>query len=146
MDQEKVALSLHMEGGQSLLKKRALKSVFAVDEEDDEAEQPKKISSGVLRFIPPPLLNTSSNSSNSKLEAKLAPTNHHNSITNTTPSWLQKDIWVKVVSESVHGGRLWRQKGVIRRVLGEQEAEVEVGKDLFSVRQSDLETVIPKVI
>mmetsp|Transcript_17970 Transcript_17970/g.24647 ORF Transcript_17970/g.24647 Transcript_17970/m.24647 type:complete len:405 (+) Transcript_17970:43-1257(+) len=153
VDQEKVALSLHMEGGHSLLKKRALKSVFAVDDEDEE-EQPKKISSGVPRFIPPSSHTAASFSSTAaatsikaKPEAQPQPNNHHTSSSSSGNSggWLQKDIWVKVVSESVHGGRLFRQKGVVRRLLGEQEAEVEVGSECFPVRQSDLETVIPKV-
>ena len=61
--------------------------------------------------------------------------------------WLYRDIIVRVISEKLEGGKYFRKKAVVDRVLGDGfVAEVEIlgGGDVLRLDQSDLETVVPK--
>lgn len=66
--------------------------------------------------------------------------------------WLYRDIVVRVVSEKLEGGKYFRKKAVVDRVLDDGfAAEVEIlpgkddkGGDILRLDQRDLETVMPK--
>ena len=61
--------------------------------------------------------------------------------------WLYRDILVRVVSKKLKGGKYFRTKGVVDRVLEDGfVAEVEIldGRDILRLDQNDLETVVPK--
>jgi len=70
-------------------------------------------------------------------------------------SWLYRDILVRVISKKLEGGKYFRKKAVVDKVLGDGfVAEVEVlgdrhdekyGGDVLRLDQSDLETVVPKL-
>lgn len=60
--------------------------------------------------------------------------------------WLHKNIFVKVVSESLEKGKLFKQKGVVLRVIDRYLAEVDIDGKVYKIDQDDLETVISKVI
>lgn len=66
--------------------------------------------------------------------------------------WLYRDIIVRVISEKLEGGKYFRKKAVVDRVLDDGfAAEVEMladkydkGGDILRLDQRDLETVMPK--
>jgi len=70
-------------------------------------------------------------------------------------NWLYRDILVRVISKTLEGGKYFRKKAVVDRVLGDGfVAEVEVlgdqrgvagDGDILRLDQSDLETVVPKL-
>ncbi|KAG5185239.1 antigenic determinant of recA protein [Tribonema minus] len=61
------------------------------------------------------------------------------------PNWLHAGIVVKVMNKQVGGGKYYKAKGVVRRVIEDFIAEVKMvdGGDRLRVDQDDLETVIP---
>ena len=69
-------------------------------------------------------------------------------------NWLCSGILVRIISKKLAGGKYFKLKGVIERVLDDQfTAEVEVldtgpderdGGDILRLDQDDLETVVPK--
>lgn len=68
--------------------------------------------------------------------------------------WLRRNILVRIISKKLAGGKYFRRKAVVDRVLDDKfTAEVEVldsepdkrdGGDILRLDQDDLETVIPK--
>lgn len=69
--------------------------------------------------------------------------------------WLYRDILVRVISEGLEGGKYFRKKAAVDKVLGDGfAAEVEIlgdrhssssgAGDVLRLDQSDLETVVPK--
>ncbi len=83
-------------------------------------------------------------------ESSSKETQKHNRGTDTDRSdrkdyWLHKNIYVKVVSETLEKGRLFKQKGVVVRVIDRYLAEVDFDGKVYKIDQDDLETVIPKV-
>ena len=71
------------------------------------------------------------------------------------PHWLRRDILVRITSKKLTGGKYFKRKAVVDRVLDDKfTAEVEVldsgpherdGGDVLRLDQDDLETVVPKV-
>lgn len=68
-------------------------------------------------------------------------------------NWICPDILVRIVSKKLAGGKYFKRKGVIERVLDKFTAEIEVldagpnardGGDILRLDQDDLETVVPK--
>ena len=66
--------------------------------------------------------------------------------------WLYRDIIVRIIHKTLEGGKYFRKKAVVDRVLGEGfVAEVEVlgddegSGDVLRLDQSHLETVVPKL-
>jgi DNA/RNA-binding protein KIN17 len=69
--------------------------------------------------------------------------------------WLRRDILVRITSKRLEGGKYFRRKAIVDRVLEDKfTAEVEVldsgpevrdGGDVLLLDQNDMETVIPKV-
>ena len=69
--------------------------------------------------------------------------------------WLRRDILVRIISKKLAGGKYFKRKAVVDRVLDDKfTAEVEVldsgpderdGGDVLRLDQDDLETVVPKV-
>jgi DNA/RNA-binding protein KIN17 len=68
--------------------------------------------------------------------------------------WLYRNIVVRVVSKQLAGGKYFRRKAVVDKVIDKYVAEVEVldsspdkrdGGDILRLDQHDLETVIPKM-
>lgn len=65
---------------------------------------------------------------------------------NRTDNWLCEGITVKIANKTVGGGKYYKLKGVVVRVVDEFVAEVKVeGMAVLRLDQDDLETVIPKV-
>ena len=67
--------------------------------------------------------------------------------------WIRRNIVVRIISKKLSGGRYYKRKGVIIRVIDRYMAEVEIldtapdakdGGDLIRIDQDDLETVVPK--
>jgi DNA/RNA-binding protein KIN17 len=64
--------------------------------------------------------------------------------------WLHKNTVVRVISKKLAGGKYFRKKAVVDRLVDKYTAEVEIlGKeegagDILRLDQQDLETVIPK--
>ena len=78
----------------------------------------------------------------------------NNKSNNNNNNWLYRDILVRVVSKQLAGGKYFRKKAVVDKVLENGfAAEVEVlgdngdgvDGDILRLDQDDLETVIPKV-
>jgi DNA/RNA-binding protein KIN17 len=63
------------------------------------------------------------------------------------PNWLHTGIVVKVMNKKVGGGKYYKQKAVVRRVIEDYVAEVKMldSSDKLRVDQDQLETVIPAV-
>lgn len=68
--------------------------------------------------------------------------------------WLYRNIVVRVTSKKLAGGKYFRRKAVVEKVIDKYAAEVEVldsspnkrdGGDILRLDQEDLETVIPKI-
>lgn len=67
--------------------------------------------------------------------------------------WLYRDIVVRIISKKFAGGKYFKRKAVVDKVIDKYTAEVEVldsgpeekdGGDILRLDQDDLETVIPK--
>mmetsp|Transcript_8567 Transcript_8567/g.20215 ORF Transcript_8567/g.20215 Transcript_8567/m.20215 type:complete len:516 (+) Transcript_8567:194-1741(+) len=67
--------------------------------------------------------------------------------------WIRRNIIVRIISKTLSGGKYYKRKGVIIRVIDRYMAEVEIldtapdvkdGGDLIRIDQDDLETVVPK--
>ena len=67
--------------------------------------------------------------------------------------WIRRNIVVRIISKKLSGGKYYKRKGVIIRVIDRYMAEVEIldtasdakdGGDLIRIDQDDLETVVPK--
>jgi len=72
-----------------------------------------------------------------------------------TDYWLYRNIVVRIVSKKLAGGKYFKRKAVVNKVIDKYAAEVEVldsgpderdGGDIIRLDQDDLETVIPKEI
>jgi hypothetical protein len=64
------------------------------------------------------------------------------------PSWLHPQLRVRVVSEKLGGGVAYLKKGVVQEVTGHKQCRILLdsgGVLLAKVRQSSLETALPKV-
>jgi len=63
------------------------------------------------------------------------------------PSWLYKNIVVKVVSKEVARGRIYKLKGRVVRLVGRdyEEADIDIDGQSYTVHFKDLETTLPKV-
>jgi DNA/RNA-binding protein KIN17 len=68
-------------------------------------------------------------------------------------NWICPGILVRIVSKKLSGGKYFKRKGVVDRVLDKFTAEIEVldsghderdGGDVLRLDQDDLETVVPK--
>lgn len=169
-DQEKIAVSLHLDNGGSVLKKRALQGVFSADEDEDvdvlPEEKKRMVSSGIggaRHFLPAgPSFSTSSSTSKnmrvldhlmleeqkrkkSKEGASKGEKADESDSKKKKDFWLWKGIFVKVVNEQLFGGKLHKQKGRVLQVLDRYSAEVEIDGKTYKIDQGDLETVIPAV-
>lgn len=60
-------------------------------------------------------------------------------------NWLHAGIFVKVMNNTVMGGRLFKMKGTVRKVIDEFVGEIEVDSAIVRLDQAELETVVPKV-
>ena len=67
--------------------------------------------------------------------------------------WIRRNIVVRIISKNLSGGKYYKRKGDIIRVIDRYMAEVEIldtapdvkdGGDLIRIDQDDLETVVPK--
>jgi DNA/RNA-binding protein KIN17 len=79
---------------------------------------------------------------------------HDDDTRNQRDYWLYKNIVVRVTSKKLAGGKYFRRKAVVIKVIDRYVAEVEVldsshnkqdGGDILRLDQEDLETVIPKI-
>ncbi|KAL1520526.1 hypothetical protein AB1Y20_022103 [Prymnesium parvum] len=61
--------------------------------------------------------------------------------------WLASDIVVKVVNKKLLGGKYYKVKGVVEKVVDKYTAHVRMSSDgaLVKLDQDDLETVVPQV-
>ena len=65
--------------------------------------------------------------------------------------WLHENIVVKVMNKKLSGGKFYKRKAVIRRVMDQYVGEVKlledgvITKTTLRLDQDDLETVIPKI-
>eukprot|EP00210_Caulerpa_lentillifera_P008791 g8387.t1 len=66
---------------------------------------------------------------------------------NGSPNWLRTGIVVKVLSPALKDHGYYKQKGVIRRVVDNFIAEIEMltSGDIVQVDQAELETVLPAI-
>jgi DNA/RNA-binding protein KIN17 len=74
----------------------------------------------------------------------------------TSPSWLHRQIIVKILNKKLANGRYYKAKGVIEDITGEGFVAIirlliesdtgEVSSERIKVDQEELETVIPQVI
>jgi DNA/RNA-binding protein KIN17 len=69
-------------------------------------------------------------------------------------NWLYRDIVVRVIAKDLAGGKYFRRKAVVDKLVDKYTAEVEIldsdpdardGGDILRLDQADLETVIPKL-
>ena len=67
--------------------------------------------------------------------------------------WLYRDIIVRIINKKLSGGKYYKRKAIVDKVIDRYEAKVEVlessrkakdGGDILRLDQDDLETVIPK--
>ena len=68
--------------------------------------------------------------------------------------WLYRDIIVRVIAKDLAGGKYFRRKAVVDKLVDKYTAEVEIldsdpdardGGDILRLDQADLETVVPKL-
>mmetsp|Transcript_41346 Transcript_41346/g.99026 ORF Transcript_41346/g.99026 Transcript_41346/m.99026 type:complete len:479 (+) Transcript_41346:101-1537(+) len=68
--------------------------------------------------------------------------------------WLYRDIVVRVIAKDLAGGKYFRRKAVVDKLVDRYTAEVEIldsdpdardGGDILRLDQADLETVVPKI-
>jgi KN17 SH3-like C-terminal domain len=68
--------------------------------------------------------------------------------------WLYRDIVVRVIAKDLAGGKYFRRKAVVDKLVDKYTAEVEIldsdpdardGGDILRLDQADLETVVPKL-
>ena len=151
-----VAISLSKATSDSNKRKTAAVSVFGGDDdEDEEEEQPKppippveskpKVMSKSPR--PPNVSGTKQTSEPSKKKTKMDDENRKE-------NWVRRDILVRIISKKLAGGKYFKRKAVVDKVLDDKfTAEVEVldsgpnakdGGDILRLDQDDLATVIPK--
>jgi DNA/RNA-binding protein KIN17 len=188
-DADKIAVSLNLDSGNLLLKKRTLKTVFSADDDNDDGAAGEQSSAKKLRYMDIPASSMvssgvggggssrhfSSSSGHPPLPSSLRSTSSATKVnaaakvsfaaaeplskqSNTGDNkdrppqndrkdyWLHKNIFVKVVSESLDKGKLFKQKGVVVRVIDRYLAEVDIDGKVYKIDQDDLETVIPKVM
>ena len=92
---------------------------------------------------------------NSKHASKHKKKQRHDDSDSRKEHWLRRDILVRIISKKLAGGKYFKRKAVVDRVLDDKfTAEVEVldsgpderdGGDVLRLDQDDLETVVPKV-
>lgn len=141
-----------------------VKPVFSLgdDGEEDDEEEDGKIES---KPLPPKLLPDSAPKkrpiSSEELLAGTKTKKHKSSSSSSSSTddkrkenWICPDILVRIISKKLAGGKYFKRKGVIERVLDDKfTAEIEVldsgpderdGGDILRLDQDDLETVVPK--
>jgi DNA/RNA-binding protein KIN17 len=66
---------------------------------------------------------------------------------NRTDYWLTEGIIVKVMNKKVSGGKFYKEKGVVQRVIDRYVGEVRLNSCGTKLRldQEDLQTVLPRV-
>ncbi len=156
-----ISLSLTAGGGGGASKKKSAASIptasaFGLDEQDDddeeEREEPVKQTS---KFAPLPSMPSEKKrpiSSEELLGTKAKKPKHSNN--ERKENWVCSDILVRIISKNLAGGKYFKRKGVIDRVLDDKfTCEVEIldsgpderdGGDVLRLDQDDLETVVPK--
>lgn len=139
-----------------------LKVAAAFGEEDDE-EEPN--AGKAVALAPPKLLPPSKDKHSSKEERKQPkrkgelPDSPYKTKRfkkedkDKKDYWLYRNIIVRVISKKLAGGRYFKRKAIVDKVIDKYVAEVEVldtsvnardGGDVLRLDQDDLETVIPK--
>ena len=139
-----------------------LKVVAAFGEEDDEEEAN---AGKALALAPPKLLPPSIDRRSSKEERKQPKRKEEfpespyktkrfkKEDKDKKDYWLHRNIIVRVISKKLAGGRYFKRKAIVNKVIDKYVAEVEVldtsvnardGGDVLRLDQDDLETVIPK--
>lgn len=139
-------------------------SVFGEDEDDDDQEEvalePKLAPVMIPAAKPLPTSSVDSMTSASKRrgnkEQTQEPSKRHKSQADPSDRkdyWLYRDIIVRIISKKLAGGKYFKRKGIVDKVIDKYTAEVEVldsapdakdGGDILRLDQDDLETVIGK--
>lgn len=111
-------------------------SVFAEDEENDDAINPAKKAKKVL---------IGKESKGDVLAQIMRESEQGKERVNRKDYWLCKDLVVKVMSRNL--ADYYKQKGVVQRVIGKYVGEIEMldSKHVLKVDQEELETVIPQI-
>jgi DNA/RNA-binding protein KIN17 len=138
-----------------------ISSVLGADDEDEESEEETygndKEKAPPAVFAKPPREQAESKprvSSDHDAASRKRPRVEEAEATSRSDSWLRRDIMVRIISKKLAGGRYYKRKAVVDRVLDDKfTAEVEVldscpderdGGDILRLDQDDLETVVPK--
>ena len=142
-------------------------SVFGEDDEDEDdddqeevALEPKLAPVMIPAAKPLPTSSVDSMTSASKRrgnkEQTQEPSKRHKSQADPSDRkdyWLYRDIIVRIISKKLAGGKYFKRKGIVDKVIDKYTAEVEVldsapdakdGGDILRLDQDDLETVIGK--
>ena len=80
-------------------------------------------------------------------ERKKASKDKDEDMYNRKDYWLAEDIVVKVMNKKVGGGKFYKEKGIVTKVIDDYIGEVRLLSDNTKIRldQEDLESVVPKV-
>jgi DNA/RNA-binding protein KIN17 len=142
----------------------AVKPVFSLgdEEEDDEEEEdggkieskplpPKQLTDSAPKKRP---ISSEELLAGTKTKKKQKSSSNSNTDEKRKENWICPDILVRIISKKLAGGKYFKRKGVIERVLDDKfTAEIEVldsgpderdGGDILRLDQDDLETVVPK--
>lgn len=146
----------------------AVKTALLLEEDDEEEEEDdhggnEKVGAPALGNLAPAAEPRTFDSASSKKRPKAdsggqsVSNKKHKAIAvdgKRKKNWIRSDILVRIIAKKLAGGKYFKRKGVIDRVLEDKfTAEVEVldsgpderdGGDILRLDQDDLETVIPK--
>jgi DNA/RNA-binding protein KIN17 len=160
-DESDVKIAMALNGASKLTKDTARitleANVFGDDNHDDdkiEEHQPPMIVPSPLKEEKQRKSGKRSNDEKNKevrIEQKKQRRDHDDT---RKEYWLRRDILVRIISKKLAGGKYFKRKAVVDRVLDDKfTAEVEVldsepdkrdGGDILRLDQDDLETVVPK--
>jgi DNA/RNA-binding protein KIN17 len=163
---KKIALSLpptdlKSSSSKAIPKNLKQQNVFDDGNDDDDSHKDEDVAEENidLNFNPKVTTSTDKKRSISQLDEKMEKSNKkhsHKDIENVRKDyWLRRDILVRIISKTLEGGKYFRRKAIVDRVLEDKyTAEVEVldsgpeeqdGGDILLLDQNDMETVVPKV-
>jgi DNA/RNA-binding protein KIN17 len=150
-----VEISLSLTSAAGSKKKSAAvmptKSAFGLDGQDDDEEEEEEPGKPTSKVAPPKPEKKRPISSEELLGTR---TKKKKYSSERTENWVCSDILVRIISKQLAGGKYFKRKGVIDRVLDDKfTCEVEIldsgpeeqdGGDILRLDQDDLETVVPK--
>lgn len=134
--------------------RKRIASVFQ-DDENDETDH--ECNNPPLPTPLPPATTVPASLSNKRPRSEsatpMAPGGERTDTMAATPAWLCPDILVRIVHKKLQGGKFFKRKAAVDRLVDPYTAEVTVldsgpntddGGDVLRLDQDDLETVVPK--